>query len=182
MTTKKKCVSCGEVKDLPVSFKRVKANRDGFSGRCKVCLAAYQRSYRNTPAGKLSQKAYDAQEKYKEARRRANHTPAAKAAKKRYQQSDAGRESQERYRKSDKGRATNANLKRQYLQEGRYAEEKRAYNAVYHAVKTGKLIRPEVCPKCGCDDRRIQAHHEDYSKPLEVTWLCSGCHADVHHG
>ena len=27
---------------------------------------------------------------------------------------------------------------------------------------------------------RCQAHHDDYSKPLEVRWLCVTCHA-AHH-
>ena len=33
---------------------------------------------------------------------------------------------------------------------------------------------------CRCGVVKVQAHHEDYTKPLEVTWLCSACHAKVH--
>ena len=39
--------------------------------------------------------------------------------------------------------------------------------AVGKAVLRGKIIKPEVCSKCG-SKRNIQAHHEDYEKPLDV--------------
>ena len=47
------------------------------------------------------------------------------------------------------------------------------------AVKNGKLEKPKQCFKCGSEDR-IDGHHEDYSKPLEVEWLCPLCHAARH--
>lgn len=50
---------------------------------------------------------------------------------------------------------------------------------VRYAVLTGKLIRPNECSECGyiCTP---QAHHEDYSKPLDVIWLCASCHKRLH--
>jgi hypothetical protein len=56
----------------------------------------------------------------------------------------------------------------------------RAADAVYQALKRGKLVRPSSCEWCGGTNRKIQAHHEDYSKPLEVIWLCIPCHSARH--
>lgn len=57
-----------------------------------------------------------------------------------------------------------------------------AYRAVRSAIKSGQLIRPAECTRCGAspstaDGRAaIQAHHHDYSKPLDVEWICAKCH------
>jgi len=42
------------------------------------------------------------------------------------------------------------------------------------AVRSGKVVRLP-CMVCGFP--KAQAHHEDYSKPLDVIWLCGPCHA-----
>ena len=51
----------------------------------------------------------------------------------------------------------------------------RAYANVYQ--KRGKLL-PEPCAVCHA--LRAEKHHEDYSKPLQVRWLCRKCHHDIH--
>lgn len=56
---------------------------------------------------------------------------------------------------------------------------------VLRAVKRGDLVKPSECSECGCgplDRRKIQGHHPDYDKPLEVEWLCQDCHYDKHRG
>ena len=50
--------------------------------------------------------------------------------------------------------------------------------AVNNAVRDGRL-KKRPCEACG-STTRINAHHPDYSKPLEVVWLCSICHAATH--
>ena len=55
----------------------------------------------------------------------------------------------------------------------------RAYSAVWNAILKGTLIRPEFCSRCG-EVTKVQGHHRDYSKPLDVVWLCRGCHEIVH--
>lgn len=53
---------------------------------------------------------------------------------------------------------------------------------VQYAHKTGKLIRSEFCEKCGISSQfaKIHSHHHDYSKPLEVIYLCVRCHFMEH--
>lgn len=55
---------------------------------------------------------------------------------------------------------------------------KNAYMAVDAAIRAGVISRPDRCMGCGCPDteHRVEAHHSDYSKPLEVIWLCTPCH------
>ena len=48
---------------------------------------------------------------------------------------------------------------------------------VYLARKLGILVK-QPCQRCG--DPKSLAHHEDYSRPLEVTWLCTPCHGLRH--
>lgn len=51
----------------------------------------------------------------------------------------------------------------------------RAYANVY--LKRGK-IQVESCKVCG---DKAQMHHPDYSKPLEIIWLCRKHHLDLHY-
>lgn len=55
---------------------------------------------------------------------------------------------------------------------------KNAYMAIDAAIRAGVLERPERCSGCGCSnaEHRIEAHHSDYSDPLNVIWLCTPCH------
>lgn len=48
---------------------------------------------------------------------------------------------------------------------------------LYRAVSRGEIVRPEFC---GCGAEKPHAHHEDYSRPLDVMWLCRKCH-DARH-
>lgn len=59
-------------------------------------------------------------------------------------------------------------------------ERMRARNTVGRAVRNGRIKRPETCEHCGGAPRRIEAHHRDYSKPLDVIWLCTSCHSAEH--
>lgn len=58
-------------------------------------------------------------------------------------------------------------------------EKRSAQKKVGHALKTGKLER-QPCEVCGTTEN-VHAHHDDYSKPLEVRWLCVAHHR-VEHG
>jgi hypothetical protein len=60
---------------------------------------------------------------------------------------------------------------------GRNPEKYNAHKLVQKALRDGILIK-ENCLVCNND--KTQAHHKEYSKPLEVIWLCSKCHMKEH--
>jgi hypothetical protein len=53
-----------------------------------------------------------------------------------------------------------------------------ARKRVRSRVRRGTLV-PGPCAQCGSTEQ-IHAHHEDYSRPLDVAWLCMPCHKAVH--
>ncbi len=57
-----------------------------------------------------------------------------------------------------------------------------AHRLMWIAIKAKKLFihRCEVCNKSP-DETKIHGHHEDYTKPLEVNWLCAYHHHLVHN-
>lgn len=56
-------------------------------------------------------------------------------------------------------------------------EKRKAYYAVHNATARGK-IKKMPCEVCG--EVKSEAHHHDYSKPLDVMWVCRKHHADIH--
>ncbi len=62
-------------------------------------------------------------------------------------------------------------------------EQLNAYRIFRSAYWHGKppLREPESCEACQSTTAgKLQAHHDDYSKPLEVRWLCRSCHQRHH--
>lgn len=60
-----------------------------------------------------------------------------------------------------------------------FPEKLAANNKVYYAVSHGLIKRPDHCEKCGTQCKP-HGHHHDYSKPLEVIWVCQPCHKKIH--
>lgn len=54
-----------------------------------------------------------------------------------------------------------------------------ARRRVYKAITRAHMTRPDNCSKCS-KECKPEAHHDDYTKALEVTWLCRICHRHVH--
>ena len=61
-----------------------------------------------------------------------------------------------------------------------FPERKKAQTAVSNAIRDGRMIRWPVCCMPFCEDKP-EAHHPDYSKPLDVVWLCVTHHKEVHN-
>lgn len=75
--------------------------------------------------------------------------------------------------------------KERYLQTQKEYKKRNRYkiNArfrVTNAIRRGKMMRGTKCDQCGSESGKMEAHHEDYSKPYEVQWLCWVCHRQKH--
>ena len=48
------------------------------------------------------------------------------------------------------------------------------------ALRAGKVVPWMVCAVSDCDIMYPEAHHPDYSRPLDVVWLCHKHHSEIH--
>jgi len=61
----------------------------------------------------------------------------------------------------------------------RYPEKIECHRKVRRALDLGILSKPSEC--CMCQKpKKVEAHHDDYSKPLDVLWVCRQCHLKKH--
>ena len=163
------CTKC-KTEKLIKEFSKNRRNKSGYHSRCKACRAEDMRKYRATPEGKI--KTLESTYKYQSTDRGAN---VAKQCRERYYSSIKGVESRKKYLSSDSGKKkTNERIKR-YRNKNKHKESAR--RKVRYAIRTGKMSR-DPCEVCG--DPKSHAHHDDYSKPLNVRFLCQKHHYEVH--
>jgi hypothetical protein len=79
------------------------------------------------------------------------------------------------YRRTPVGRVV---AKRASEKSRRKFPEKESARQIVLMAKRKGILKKEPCKKCGAI--KVQAHHSDYSKPLDVTWLCVPCHREEH--
>ena len=84
------------------------------------------------------------------------------------------RDAKVRYKKRDPDKRQAGERRRQGRPEVKHKRQCRLL--VYYAVQVGLLTRTP----CPCGNPDTEAHHEDYSKPLKVEWLCRPCHQKIH--
>lgn len=53
----------------------------------------------------------------------------------------------------------------------------KAHKIISSAIRSGVLVK-QPCEVC--QSERVEAHHDDYSKPLNVRWLCQAHHKQWH--
>ena len=144
------CTKCKQWK-LLVAFSKRTASIDGRCNRCKICLAEYVQRYYQINRIEIIEQT-----------REYSQTHKVEIAE--WGRSPAGKESR---RKNDKN------------QRAKHPERIKAVNALNHAVRDNKIIRPDFCEHC--DEKKfVEGHHADYSKHLDVAWLCLECHTELH--
>lgn len=97
------------------------------------------------------------------------------ARKYREENRDKAYAAQRRWGKKNKKRLRELDVKSKAKHHDRVSARTHMNNAIYHGI----VIRGDKCEDCG-STLNIQCHHFDYSKPLEVVWLCRKCHVLLH--
>lgn len=151
----KACNRCGDRKATTEFYRNCKAS-DGLTTLCKSCIKESQQQYREANAERLRE--YD--------RSRSRKPQRIEAARRRHLSAGSNPETQARRR---------ANHKKWAAQN---SQKLAAEMAAKNAVRDGKLFR-QPCERCGTT-KHVHAHHEDYSKPLDVMWLCPRHHGERH--
>jgi hypothetical protein len=77
-----------------------------------------------------------------------------------------------------KGGISNDKVRYKRIQQQRYPQRMKCRKLLSDAVRCGRIIK-EPCEKCG-SNKDVHAHHDDYSKPYEIRWLCRPCHREHH--
>jgi hypothetical protein len=128
---------------------------------CRICkeTKSIRDFYKNT-------KASDGYEGRCKLCARANIAAARAANIEHYRAFDRARSVEPKRRAASYARGRTYRTRQQPL---KYA----AYVAVSNAVRDGRLIR-KPCEQCSTP--KAGAHHDDYTKPLDVRWLCKLCH------
>jgi len=148
----KRCFKC--LCDKPLEqFYRNAMMRDGHLNKCKECAKLDDAAYRGAHAEQV--RAYD---------RKRRTLPHRVALKREYAQTPEGR--------ACHARAMEASALR-------YPERNAARTTFHNAVRDGKVIPWPICAVPDCH-KSPQGHHPDYSRPLDVVWLCYGHHLAAH--
>lgn len=149
----KVCFKCGAEKPLAEYYKH-KMMADGHLNKCKACSRSDAK--RNRDENLEYYREYDKNRHECDPDRRAKNHAASKS-----------------WRQNNMDRAVELNRRWRKNNPEKYA----AHRAVSNALRDGKLQK-QPCAICG--DKLSQAHHNDYTKPLDVVWLCQQHHAQVH--
>jgi len=144
----KVCRECNQEKPL-CEFYKHPMMADGHLNKCSECVKDRVKKHRNANIEKARQ--YD--------KKRAN-LPHRVEARANYQKTEQG--------KISRKKATESYKKKYPL---KYA----AHVITRNYIRDGKLKVADSCSICK-STMLVQAHHDDYTKPLDVRWLCLKCH------
>jgi hypothetical protein len=129
----------------------------GLRGECRDCAAIRQKYRSQTAAQKAA--------------------CSERQRKRRLAEPEVVREQQRRSLKKHLA----SRSKYQALRRALAPQKSKAHQLVWWAVKLGALTR-QPCEECGRVE--VEAHHDDYARPLDVRWLCRWHHGAWHrqHG
>jgi hypothetical protein len=121
--------------------------------KCKECIKTNVRANREKNI-----------EKYREYDRQRNMNPDRVQARK-------------EYIRTERGKAVKKKSMQNYHE--RYPMKYAAHVMFRNAVRDKRVPLVTVCSECSSTNK-VEGHHDDYTKPFDVRWLCEKCHKEWH--
>jgi len=90
---------------------------------------------------------------------------------------DRDRPTKEQYRLTHRAQLAEKRQREHLAKRG--TPKHKARDILRHAVIRGQVSKPSACDRCGLECNP-HGHHQDYSLPLNVEWLCAVCHGAEH--
>jgi hypothetical protein len=150
----KTCKRCG-VDKAKDAFYAHPQTADGRLNICKECVLKQSKLHRNANG-----------EAIRERDRARFQKPEVKARRREYAA---------KYNATDRGKMVRA--KGSANDREKNAAAVHARSVLYEAIRSGKLTK---LPCLVCGSSNVEAHHGSYDLPLDVSWLCSTHHAQLH--
>lgn len=190
----KECRTCHQTKPLEEFYPLAKSRShlgDGRQAVCKECIKARARSPERQQMSRDSwAKRFSILENREKERARAKdfyerhkNDPDFKARHKiahvKWRNTTNGREITRQ--NCARFRQTEAFKDAVLRSRAKHPEKRACRTAFWNALQAGKVKRPSTCSVCG-KQCVPHGHHPDYSKPLEVVWVCHKCHCEYHWG
>lgn len=157
------------------ALKRYKQSKKG-----KTTDKRYAQSGKGRKTIRTARKRYKQSEKGKTAIKRQAQSEKGRATIKRHQQSEKYKATKKRYSKTKKGREVQITARKRF--NTRHPEQIKAKDAVNHAVKSGRLPRPDSLQCHYCPAQAKEYHHYKGYAPehrLDVVPVCIKCHNEI---
>ena len=191
----RKCYKCNEVKEI-LEFHKDRTQSLGHSFECKKCKSETRKLKRKEnpekyreQCRKSAKKNYETIRESQKKHRTENREKILARRKELREPRRAEINARESLRRKEQRKNNPIFVQAERAKQREYYSKNRekklpqhyAHKLVMYAIKLGMMNRPEKCEVCE-GTIRIEGHHDDYTKPLEVRWLCKSCHYKADRG
>lgn len=185
----RKCCKCKEVKKIS-EFNKDRTQTGGISYECKKCKSENSKRKRAENPEKYREQVRKSTEKNYETIRASQKKHLLENRDrilKRRRELREKRRDELNLREYERRKNDPDHLLKERIRQKKWRDKnkevltpkRKAHQLVMFAIKLGVIKKDVECSKCG-STKRIEGHHEDYDKPLEVEWLCNACHQRLH--
>ena len=179
----KRCTACKTMKPLSEYHRDGKAS-DGHVQRCKICTLQRVAIWRSINRDDINKRKREHSKTHPEVRRewdrtyRVKHRDALLLHKREYNKKNSAKIKAYKIEWAKNHKNVIKASRRKVIESSPL--KIKARTLLNNAIQRGVIKRRTVCEQCGNSNLKIDGHHDDYNKPLDVKWLCTNCHVKRH--